>query len=759
MTSPLSSLNGSPYQEFAHNPNDNHSKTGEVSRTPMTMIGRDGSVLRETEDFRLLYQIVIQNDTLALEQYLTIAPWAMDNMSAVHKAPYEGNDYLLLATRNGNLGVLQMLLEHYKRNHDSTHEVQFKKRGYQLLNEAARRGHVEIVQFLLDNQPLYAGIHERDCKRYTALGSAADIYSVRYTDSADWQDICVDNNEQVMNLLLDYGASASDIVLPMNDKESTPDTVLTLAVQWASPKLINRLIDGGADVQAKVTKFPFDLGFWNQGGYISDINSLFMACISANFKAVGCLLGGPCVDQVDMVSSRDSRGSLPIHWATRNQLPDEVPYIPVSLLHERVRNITSVIGLLLEINRGSVNIQDEDGNTPLHYATEHLGRNGKLYTEIFGLLCQKGADAGMRNKQGETPLHTLFRRDGSNMPVDAAAVSILLAHGANVADVDTAGNTSLHVACFRANFGEAISVLLQHGADPTLPNSKKVMPIHIAAQFNCPPSASCSKANETMREQDDILDTLVKARGAELMDVPNDAGKSARQIYQDSRAKWLEVYRTYYSPESDKHWKTLIDAMTRQTHLALGYHETERVYQEDQRQKWGLYADKGDYVDDINRLKKLFCLTVREDSSALDGLDIAQIRELCRTELPEASKNIQGAKACFVFVADESVLKDIAHGVFVIKVVGYDWDEDRIGQGWIRIPTGDVLTFWESLLLWDSISSDPYLEIKYHWFGEESKRAIKVCFLRHIVPPRQEKITNANTVGQHLMWGLFMLAA
>ncbi|KAF5250362.1 hypothetical protein FANTH_4462 [Fusarium anthophilum] len=159
--------------------------------------------------------------------------------------------------------------------------------------------------------------------------------------------------------------------------------------------------------------------------------------------------------------------------------------------------------------------------------------------------------------------------------------------------------------------------------------------------------------------------------------------------------------------------------MTQQTRLALGYHETEKIYQEDPRQKQGLYADKSDYVDDINRLKKLFRLTVREDSSVLDGLDIPQIREVCRKELPEASKNIEGAKCCFVFVADEEVLKDIACGVFVIKVVGYDWDEDRLGQGWMRIPTGEVLELWQALLLWDSMDSDPYQEIKYHWFGEE----------------------------------------
>ncbi|KAH7239993.1 uncharacterized protein BKA55DRAFT_542590 [Fusarium redolens] len=113
---------------------------------------------------------------------------------------------------------------------------------------------------------------------------------------------------------------------------------------------------------------------------------------------------------------------------------------------------------------------------------------------------------------------------------------------------------------------------------------------------------------------------------------------------------------------------------------------------------------------------------MREDLSLLDGLDITQIQELYREELPEARKNIEGTKSCFIFVADESVLRDIARGVFVIKVVGYDWDEDRAGQGWMRIPTGDVLSLWETLLLYDYMGSDVYEEIDYLWFGEELEK-------------------------------------
>ncbi|RBA22508.1 hypothetical protein FPRO05_00855 [Fusarium proliferatum] len=113
MASPHTYLHESPYQEFVRSPNDDHNEVCEASRTPMTMVDQDGSILNETEDFRLLYHIVLRNDALALEQYLAVAPWAVDSMSARperDEAPHEGNDYFLIATQNGNLDVLKILL-------------------------------------------------------------------------------------------------------------------------------------------------------------------------------------------------------------------------------------------------------------------------------------------------------------------------------------------------------------------------------------------------------------------------------------------------------------------------------------------------------------------------------------------------------------------------------------------------------------------------------------------------------------------------
>lgn len=163
------------------------------------------------------------------------------------------------------------------------------------------------------------------------------------------------------------------------------------------------------------------------------------------------------------------------------------------------------------------------------------------------------------------------------------------------------------------------------------------------------------------------------------------------------------VYRTFYGPDSDKHWDTLIDAVTRQTLLALGYHENDRIFNEDIKRNWGKYSDKSGYLEDINRLKKLFRLTTRENPLLFDGLDIPQIQEVCRRELPRARENIEGARHCFVLVADERVLKDVANGVFVITAVDYDQVEERFCPEWVRMSTGDILNLWESLFLEDSI--------------------------------------------------------
>ncbi|KAG5659108.1 hypothetical protein KAF25_000310 [Fusarium avenaceum] len=535
MAPPDVSETESPYRIFRVNPNDEFSDEEDEynhDRVVMTMTDRDGSILYEMEGLPLLHKIIYQNDVGALQQYFTIAPNFAQKLPNGEEEIIETTDDFELAVQSGSLDVLQWLLNNAPRDTVSTQPIRFTTRGFQLLNEAARYGRIETVKFLLAHQPLYANIQDRDRKGYTAILSAADVYSERYCFQPAWNEVCLENNEAIINLLLDQGACASDTYVAPYIQE-TLDTVLTLVVKWAGPELIKRLIDCGADVHTTITKWPM-----YNGASASGVNALAVACYHANIKAVETLIDcRGAVTAASMACCQDSLSRLPLHWVTKNQLPlDDLENIPKSLLRERVQNITSLIELLLSLHPAAINIQDQEGHTPLHHATESFGRNSKLYTPIFELLCKRGGDASIRNNKGQTPLHTLFDTCITNVPIDPAAISVLVAHGARVTDT-VAGGTLLHIAAGNLYFADAVSCLLDHGADPTAKDSSQATALHRAASGRLWQS-NVRKAEVKIRSQDDMLARLVKAGGEELMDLPDVHGETPRQICQRRREQW-----------------------------------------------------------------------------------------------------------------------------------------------------------------------------------------------------------------------------
>ncbi|KAF4952931.1 hypothetical protein FGADI_6364 [Fusarium gaditjirri] len=150
------------------------------------------------------------------------------------------------------------------------------------------------------------------------------------------------------------------------------------------------------------------------------------------------------------------------------------------------------------------------------------------------------------------------------------------------------------------------------------------------------------------------------------------------------------LYRTYYSPESDRHWDMLLNSLNQQTLLAFGYFEGKKDVDQ----------------SDVQLLKNLFHLDAREDASLLNGLDIRGVRELCRDEDLDNERVMAGYLYEFVLVADESVLKDIGNGESIVKAVSLGWSEGFPGWGWMRIPTSYLLELWMLLRL--------------HSFGTES---------------------------------------
>ncbi|KAJ9416773.1 ankyrin repeat-containing domain protein [Fusarium oxysporum] len=563
MTSPLSETE-SPYQRYRRDPTevDANGDQENWQPSPLSIIDRDGSVLFERTELDLRTDIICQNDVEMLQQYLNAAPWAIEKPGPKDST----TDPFFVAAQSGRVEALQALLAHYSKVNGPSEEVRFPDRRVDLLSTAAKWGRVEVVRFLLDNQPLYADIQERGNNGESAILSAADTRGTRTIDYLGHQEVCLDNNEAVMHLLLDRGACASDSLTRYDDRREAQasETVLTLAVQWAGPGLIQRLIDSGAEVHAKI---GYKVGFIPRLEFKDlsvDVTAISVASLHANFKAVEVLISnrGNGVDITDMTSHRDSQGRLPVHWASQCQLTHSPSAIPASRIPENAESVMNTIKLLLNNDPKTINIQDNGGNTPWHYAALFYGRLGKQHTPIMRFLCDRGADASICNVYEETPLHMLFHRGWGYSPVDTMAVETLLAHGAKATDVDVYGNTPLHYAAWFLRHSDAVSYLLKHGADVNIRNLCQETPLHSVADspywgdtaHDGRTPTKKETAEELFKDQEAMMAELMEAGGVEMMDQPNHAGKSPRHITQEWKEHAREAQAKQTAIDNDVPW-------------------------------------------------------------------------------------------------------------------------------------------------------------------------------------------------------------
>lgn len=524
-----------PYRNFHEREDFGEEEPG---RIPMTLIDSDGTVLYETEYGSLLRTIIRRNDDTLLRQYVEKYPLLLSPIDG----PPEGGDVFWIAAHSGSADALRILLEHYPScftQVPSPHD-----RGFLLLNVASYSACPNVVRFLLDNQPSYADIHARDGADYTALTAAASLCGDGRLQFTAWERERLDRSGEVMHLLLDRGACPRDVVstrwfLCEPKSEEPCETVLTLTIRWARPELIKRLIEGGADIHLKTTpKHSVDM-YPNPEDEVEGVTAVFVGSLYANSNGIKVLFDqrSSDVDAADMVSQPDSSGRLPLHWAATN------PMFEVTIVTDHVQRIVETIELLLVTNPKVINVQDNEGNTPLHYAAEKYGDQGQEFTKILKALCDKGADASLRNNRGETPLHSLCSRPHNRKPLDAAAIALMLEHGARTTDTGKAGNTALHYAAMHLHNLEAVEFLLGHGnaADYWLKNEKGNTPLHEAGKGRIILPGYEIRADEMNRAQDRMMQILEKTGSVEAMDLPNFKGETPRKIRENNRNHLIKL--------------------------------------------------------------------------------------------------------------------------------------------------------------------------------------------------------------------------
>ncbi|GAM36581.1 ankyrin repeat-containing protein [Talaromyces pinophilus] len=507
-----------------------------------------------------LVNIIKQNNLAQLHQFIASCP---PEAVIDPGTPYL-EDTLFNAASYGSPEALRIILEVYTTAPDVVERFNPK---FCLLLDACGAANVDVVRFILDSHdtpenhlPLGTDdLHQRDDSGDTPILAAAGSLiclakDIDEEDKTEWIQDRISRAHQLMHLLLDRGCPATDVVPPLSNDLSAggsqvQDSVLGLAVSRANGPLIQRLIDSGADIYLKhqylhYAKAPFQLRLTKD--HVYDVTTLHLASFFYNPDAVKLLLDHQHYKNntnPDLASSRDSDGRLPLHWAASG------PGIFNCRLLDKQLRITETLRLLLDHDSIGINLVDNTGSTPLHYAAvSHAMCGYSQHAELaIRTLLEYGADPRIPDGSGRTILHLLGYHSTQSDPIESTLLDLILSHGANINHTENNGKTALHVFAQNLRQVSAAKSLIEHGADVRAWNTLQETPFHAAARgflndhvHRDGRDTEVTTANR-IRLQDEMMCALQDVAGqdaAMLMSQPNAEGKTPQDLLEETRNRW-----------------------------------------------------------------------------------------------------------------------------------------------------------------------------------------------------------------------------
>ena len=279
--------------------------------------------------------------------------------------------YYIMTSLEGNVvQILQYLLHHKLLDLNLENASNNDGTFTTPLNAAARAGNLEIVSLLCS----YVNRDKKDEYDKTPL-----TFAIKY------------GHTNIVEFLL--GGDEVNV----NNKDNYGNTALHYAVKYNRIEIVKMLIE---HVNIKVDKK-------NNAGE----TPLLLALITYNQNIFDIL-----ISKVDLTIV-NSRKETPLHIATKLGRSG----------HRHYEMLYFIEKLLAQ--RANVHAQDEDGETPLHVATE---RNEGV---VMQMLLEAGAPVDVQNGSGDTPLHIAIGRNNTKN------AELLIAKNTNVNTINEKGAT------------------------------------------------------------------------------------------------------------------------------------------------------------------------------------------------------------------------------------------------------------------------------------------------------------------------------
>lgn len=390
--------------------------------------------------------------------------YLLDKGANPNTANNENKTALMIAIANNNFDISKLLIQQ-GANINTKDEY-----GYTALMRAAMIGSYEMVKFLLENG---ADANTKDNDGNTVL-----YYNIYYADYGE-----LENAKKIFNLLIKYGAD-------VNTKNNYGASLLNISYRASTALAQNRemfkvLVENGFDLESRIKGWEED--------YPDDYDYTPLMIAAA-------------INDYDMVKFLVEKGA-DVNAKTHFEYSSVVTPLLLSLDYEHIESRydeNSSVAEYLINNGADINVTNEDGETPLMYAS-------KVHNiKVIELLIQKGADINAFDNYGNTALiygvnnletvkllvengaDVNFYKGGSTALISACeyshernidVIKYLVSKNANINAQDNKGDTALNKTLDTSDEGsidildfEIAHFLIEQGADVNIKNKREYTP-------------------------------------------------------------------------------------------------------------------------------------------------------------------------------------------------------------------------------------------------------------------------------------------